>query len=154
MRNKIGTAVAVLGLTALSLTATATTAQAGSGCDAQWAGRSGNVYAWQHWDCGGYVLGVTPGNDPAWGDGYGAFRHPAQYEASSVMNAGFIGGNDVVAFYGAALYSGTPVCLSPHEVYADNLTDNYYPGGGVVNDRIYSHRWVTASACAAGSWLT
>ncbi|MCZ4514981.1 hypothetical protein O3Q52_44080 [Streptomyces sp. ActVer] len=30
----------------------------------------------------------------------------------------------------------------------------YNRPGQVVNDRIGSHRWVTASGCAAGSWLT
>ncbi|GAA3546682.1 hypothetical protein [Streptomyces osmaniensis] len=78
--------------------------------------------------------------------------------ASSVMNSGFIGGRDVVAFYYDKdyQYRNGYVCLAPGEKWADNLTDNYFynRSGQVVNDHIGSHQWVTASGCAAGSWLT
>ncbi|MBX9362829.1 hypothetical protein [Streptomyces sp. WAC04114] len=73
------------------------------------------------------------------------------------MNSGFVGGRDVVAFYAEKDYQYEKgyVCLAPGELWADNLTDNYfYNTGKVVNDSIRSRRWVTASECAAGSWLT
>ncbi|MEU0392870.1 hypothetical protein ABZ208_08880 [Streptomyces sp. NPDC006208] len=158
--RKLGTAVAVLGLAALGAIAPATSAQAAAqaeGCDQAWPGRDGNVRAWQHNDCRGYLLGVDAGDDADWSDGAGAFQGSDYNEASSVMNSGYTGGLDVVAFYLTAqhLHQFGYVCLSPYELYADNLTDNYFTnGGGVVNDRIGSHKWVTASACGAGSWLT
>ncbi|WP_405999032.1 hypothetical protein [Streptomyces sp. NBC_00829] len=158
--RKLGTAIAVLGLTALGLAVPATSAQAaalGPTCNAKWPGRDGNVRAWQHNDCTGDLLGVTQGSDPNWGDGAGPFQGNDFNDASSVMNSGYTGGKDVVAFYLTAdyAYQYGYVCLSPNELYADNLTDNYFTSnGGVVNDRIGSHTWVTASACAAGSWLT
>ncbi|AYC44103.1 hypothetical protein [Streptomyces griseorubiginosus] len=47
------------------------------------------------------------------------------------------------------------LCLGPGERWADLLTDNYFANTGeVVNDRIRSHRWVTASECGLGNWLT
>jgi hypothetical protein len=47
------------------------------------------------------------------------------------------------------------LCLAPGERWADLLTDNYFANTGeVVNDRIRSHRWVTASEYGLGSRLT
>ncbi|MGW0561578.1 hypothetical protein ACWDZ4_13365 [Streptomyces sp. NPDC003016] len=157
--RKLGTAIAVLGLTALGLVAPATSAQAaaqGPGCEGKWAayGRDGNVRAWQHPDCGGVLLGQSQENDSHWGDTTGGFGYSAYYDTSSVMNNGTVGGLDVVAFYVSPGHLGGYTCLSPYELYADNLTDNRFTDGSVVDNRIGSHRWVTASACAPGSWLT
>ncbi|MDQ0955406.1 hypothetical protein QFZ24_009329 [Streptomyces phaeochromogenes] len=148
-----GTAVIVIGLASLGLAAPTTSAAAATQeyrCQQEWPGRDGNVRAWVDYGCDGGLLGSTPGDDRSWGDDSGAFTKPAHLVASSVMNSGFIGGRDVVAFY----YDKD--CLAPGEKWADNLTDNYFYNrpGQVVNDRIGSHVWVTASECAAGSWLT
>ncbi|QIQ07043.1 hypothetical protein HA039_20770 [Streptomyces liangshanensis] len=155
--RRLSTVLAILGLAAFGLAAPAQAAPQGVGCGAEWHGRDGTVRAWQHYDCGGIELGSSTGNDASWADGVGfeVTRFAADW-ASSVMNSGFIGGRDVVAFYPEAGFGGTrAACLSPNELYADNLTDNYYPGTQlVVNDRIRSHAWTTADACAAGSWLS
>ncbi|MES5820861.1 hypothetical protein [Streptomyces sp. RG80] len=158
--RRSGTAAIIIALASLGLMAPTTSAAAAddSICPQMWPGRDGNVRAWEHWGCMGELLGVTPGDDRSWGDDVGAFQRPANIVASSVMNSGFIGGRDVVAFYYDKDYQylNGYVCLAPGEKWADNLTDNYFQNrsGQVVNDRIGSHQWVTASACAAGSWLT
>ncbi|MFH9060555.1 hypothetical protein ACH4GM_04930 [Streptomyces coeruleorubidus] len=159
--RRSGTAAIVIALASLGLMAPTTSAAAADDnlCAARWPGRDGNVRAWVDWGCNGdRPLGVTPGDDRSWGDDVGAFQRPANIVASSVMNSGFVGGRDVVAFYYDKdyQYQNGYVCLAPGEKWADNLTDNYFHNrpGQVVNDRIGSHRWVTATECAAGSWLT
>ncbi|MEU3490530.1 hypothetical protein [Streptomyces massasporeus] len=152
-------AALVIALASLGLMAPTASAAAADDnlCKQEWKGRDGNVRAWEHWGCNGLPLGTTPGDDRFWGDSAGEFRTPAHTLASSVMNSGFVGGRDVVAFYAEKdyRYELGYVCLAPGELWADNLTDNYfYNTGKVVNDSIRSHRWVTASECAAGSWLT
>lgn len=152
-----GTAIAVAGLIGLGLTTPAQAATQGAGCQSKWPGRDGNVRAWEHYDCGGSLLGVAVGNDANWGDAHGPFQTIAAESASAVMNSGFTGGRDVVAFYALPGFDTRwgYVCLSPYEAYADNLTDNRFTGGGaVVNDHIESHAWVRSSDCSAGSWLT
>ncbi|MEU0649074.1 hypothetical protein [Streptomyces umbrinus] len=160
MRRPV-TAAVVIALTSLGLLAPTTSAGAAAQeyrCQQEWPGRDGNVRAWTDYGCDGNLLGVTPGDDRFWGDSSGAFQSIAYKEASSVMNSGFVGGKDVVAFYYDKdyQYQNGYVCLAPGELWADNLTDNYFTNrpGQVVNDRIGSHRWVTASECGAGSWLT
>ncbi|WP_307535291.1 hypothetical protein [Streptomyces sp. V3I8] len=71
------------------------------------------------------------------------------------MNSGTIGGKDVVAFYWNANYNSQSYgCLAPGEKYADSLADNTYSGGSYsMDDSIASHAWVTASACAPGTWI-
>ncbi|MFC8197319.1 hypothetical protein ACFWBR_24575 [Streptomyces sp. NPDC060006] len=154
------TAAVVIALASLGLIAPATSATAAAQdyrCQDEWPGRDGYVRVWEHYGCDGLPLGKDVGDDNSWSDSVGQFQTPAHTLASSVMNSGFIGGKDVVAFYAAKNYDYTQgyVCLAPGEKWADNLTDNYFYGTGtVVNDRIRSHRWVNASGCAAGSWLT
>ncbi|WAU82897.1 hypothetical protein O1Q96_26335 [Streptomyces sp. Qhu-G9] len=154
------TAAVVIALASLGLIAPATSATAAPQdyrCQEKWPGRDGYVRAWQHYGCDEGFMGETTGDDRSWSDGEGAFRGLDHTIASSVMNSGFIGGKDVVAFYAEKDYAYEKgyVCLAPGEKWADNLTDNYFYGTGtVVNDRIRSHRWVNASGCAAGSWLT
>lgn len=76
------------------------------------------------------------------------------------MNAGTLGGQDVVAFYRNINYAHQDggICLSPHELYADDLRDNtYFPRGEVmylIENTISSHRWVTAGDCHPDAWLT
>ncbi|MFI1357046.1 peptidase inhibitor family I36 protein [Streptomyces sp. NPDC020898] len=144
--RKFTVTAAVLGLTALGLAVPATAAQAaesavpGPVCQSKWGARNGNVYAWQDLDCSGTQLINTPGNSTNWGAG-------ANDKATSVMNRGFTGGLDHVAFYQDDLYRGGHTCLAPGELYADNLTDNTFTNGVNVNDNITSHQWVAGSAC-------
>ncbi|MFC9292298.1 hypothetical protein [Streptomyces sp. NPDC057052] len=155
--RKFAITAAVLGLTALGLGLPATTAQAAGSdvqattCNNKWPGRNGNVYAWDALDCEGSALGVTAGNDADWNAAGGGFAN-AWDKASSVMNAGYTGGNDVVQFWYVQNYGGGYTCLSPNEYFADNLTDNTFTNGSVVNNNIRSHKWVTSGSCAR--WLT
>jgi len=158
----LSTALTVLALASIGVAAPAPSAQAAPEdylCEQEWpTSRDGNVRAWTDYGCDGVPLGATPGNDPNWGDSEGAFQGAAYKTASSVMNSGFYGGRDVVAFYYNRNYNHQTgyVCLAPGERYADNLTDNYYYNNPskVVNDQISSHRWVYNFECASGSWLT
>ncbi|MGW2043924.1 peptidase inhibitor family I36 protein [Streptomyces sp. NPDC001858] len=144
--RKFTVTAALVALTALGAVVPTATAQAaesavaGPGCDSKWGPRNGNVYAWQDLDCQGAQLIGTPGNSTYWGDG--------NDKATSVMNRGYTGGRDVVAFYQDINYGGGHACLVPGEMYADNLTDNRFSNGVGVNDAISSHQWVTRSACA------
>ncbi|MEU5633820.1 hypothetical protein ACH47C_08335 [Streptomyces rishiriensis] len=156
--RKFAVTAAVVGLTALGLAVPATTAQAAdtgvqaSGCNSKWPGRNGKVYAWEDYDCQGTLLGSTAGNDPDWNAAGGGFAG-ASDSASSVMNAGYTGGNDVVQFWYLEGYEGFYTCLSPNEYFADDLSDDYFNGSiRRVDDNIRSHRWVTAGSCA--TWLT
>ncbi|MFD7323746.1 hypothetical protein ACFV9D_22035 [Streptomyces sp. NPDC059875] len=162
--RKLGTVIAALGLAAVGLVGPATTAQAtevgtqGENCNAKWPGRDGYVRAWDGFDCWGAYLGGTAGNDPDWNAPGGGFTG-AWDKASSVMNSGYFGGKDVVAFYRYQNYAYADgyTCLRPGEKYADDLTDNRFHNGPWdedVDDDIRSHQWVYASACAAGSFLT
>ncbi|MFD8819831.1 hypothetical protein ACFV23_52255 [Streptomyces sp. NPDC059627] len=146
-----------LALTTLALAAVGfavpVTAHASAGCNAAWPGRDGNVRAWKDWDCAGGLLGVAAGNDANWGDSSGGFQGAGNV-ASSVMNSGYVGGKDVVAFYYYANYSGGYGCLKPGELYVDDLTRDHFTDGHTMNDNILSHQWVTESACAAGSFIS
>jgi hypothetical protein len=162
--------VATLGLVAVGLTVPVTTAQAGEtsvqvgGCDDDWPGRTGKVYAWADVNCEGTLLGEALGDDSNWADGSGAFTGSDNDRASSVMNAGVSGPGveDVVAFYLNSGYRDNDGygCLAAGEAYADRLTDDYYyrPGVGrtniTINDSISSHQWVYSSGCAADSWIS
>src|ERR1044072_5431113 len=140
--RQLATAIAAIGLAAIGLAAPAHAAPQGTGCSSKWPGRDGYVRAWQHYDCGGSLLGSSTGNDADWGDRAGGFTVFAADEASAVLNSAFTGGRDVVAFYARPGFYGAYVCLSPQELYADNLTDNFYAGSSlVVNDNIESHAW-------------
>ncbi|MDX2603777.1 peptidase inhibitor family I36 protein [Streptomyces caniscabiei] len=149
--RKFTVTAALLGLTALGVVVPAATSQAadsavaGPGCDSKWGARNGYMYAWENLDCGGAQLIATPGNSANWGAA-------ANDKATSVMNRGYVGSLDHVAFYENDNYGGGHACLAPGELYADNLTDNRFNTGGIVNDHITSHRWVNRSAC--GAFLT
>ncbi|MFH8925565.1 hypothetical protein [Streptomyces pristinaespiralis] len=156
--RKLGTLVTSLGLLALGA-AFPSTAQAapqqGYYCDQTWSqtGRDGYVRAWSGFDCTGTLLGAAYDNDLSWGDQGGAFRNRDAYEVKSVMNNGYVGGRDVVAFYEIHNSGASYVCLSPYELYADDITDNHFTSGAPVN-HIAFHRWMTAADCAGNSWLT
>lgn len=145
--RKFTVTAALLGLTALGVVVPAATSQAadsavaGPGCDSKWGPRNGNMYAWQDLDCSGTLLITAAGNSANWGAA-------ANDKATSVMNRGFVGGLDHVAFYENDNHGGGHACLAPGELYADNLTDNRFNTGGIVNDHITSHRWVNRSACS------
>ncbi|WP_049571684.1 peptidase inhibitor family I36 protein [Nonomuraea sp. SBT364] len=135
----------LLGLATLGVTVPVTAAQAAGtsvagGCDDDWGPRNGNMYAWQDLNCEGTLLISTPGNSSYWGAS-------ATDKASSVMNRGFTGGRDAVKFYENINHGGGHTCLLAGELYADNLTDNRFSNGVIVNDRITSHKWVTAGEC-------
>jgi hypothetical protein len=154
--RRLTVSLATLGLAAFGLALPAT-AHAGPGCNANWNshGRDGNVRAWNGSDCGGTLLGVTPGNDPEWGDGAGPFQGSDVNSANSVMNSGFVGGKDVVAFYYLGQYDDRAYgCLKSGEKYVDSLARNRYTNGVYMNNSIESHAWVTASACAPGSFIS
>ncbi|MER5860494.1 hypothetical protein ACFV2Z_38355 [Streptomyces sp. NPDC059688] len=152
--RKLAVSVVTLGLAALGFALPAS-AHAASGCNAKWPGRDGNVRAWRDADCQGELLGVTAGNDSNWGDPYGPFTGTDANAASSVMNSGYVGGKDVVAFYYFADYpSDAYGCLKPGELYVDNLGRNNFTNGRNMNDNIMSHVWVAASACAPGSFIS
>ncbi|MFD9590681.1 hypothetical protein ACFWBM_39035 [Streptomyces sp. NPDC059980] len=125
----------------------------GDNCNAKWPGRNGSMHAWDWTDCTGSYLGGTTGNDLDWGDGAGAFTN-ASNRARSVMNAGFFGGRDVVAFYFLPGGNGSYGCLAPGELYADYLGDNTFTNGASMDRNIMASQWVTASACAGNSWIT
>ncbi|MET8216190.1 peptidase inhibitor family I36 protein [Streptomyces hirsutus] len=148
--RKFTVTAALLGLTALGVVVPATTSQAagstvaGPGCDSKWGPRNGNMYAWEDLDCSGAELIRSAGNSDWWVG--------SQDRATSVMNRGFTGGLDHVAFYENSGFGGGHACLAPGELYADNLTDNRFTNGVNANDTISSHRWVARSAC--GAFLT
>ncbi|MET7943966.1 hypothetical protein [Streptomyces sp. NPDC005302] len=152
----LGTFVVALSLSVFGLSVTGTAAQAtteGDICNAKWPGRNGSMHAWDGTDCSGDYLGGTTGNDLNWGDGIGGFTN-ANNRASSVMNAGFFGGRDMVAFYFLPGGTGSYACLAPGELYADYLGDNTFTNGANMNNNIMAHKWVTSADCAAGSWIT
>ncbi|CAL9568925.1 hypothetical protein [Streptomyces sp. enrichment culture] len=143
--RKTAAAFAALGLAVLGVSATATTAHAGPTCDAKWPGsRDGMVRAWQLNDCSGTYLGGTGSYDSDWGNSSGPFQGSDENRASSVMNSGYIGSYDIVAFYRLPGYGGGYTCLKPGEKYADKISDNTFTNGDPVDNRISSHRWVNS----------
>ncbi|WP_328498757.1 hypothetical protein OHS59_42915 [Streptomyces sp. NBC_00414] len=143
--RKFTVTAALLGLTALGLAAPATSQAADSGvagpvCDSKWGARNGNMYAWDAFDCAGSPLIVASGNSANWGG--------ANDRASSVMNRGFTGNLSIVKFYFLENYTEGHTCLYPGELYADNLSDNFFTTGPTVNDNIRSHQWVNGG-CGA-----
>ncbi|MFB4293822.1 peptidase inhibitor family I36 protein [Nonomuraea sp. ATR24] len=138
--RKITISAMLLGLACLGVTVPSTAAQAAGGCDDDWGPRNGYMYAWQDLNCEGTRLIATAGNSSYWGAG-------ATDKASSVMNRGFTGGRDAVKFYQDINHGGGHTCLLAGELYADNLTDNRFSNGVIVNDRITSHKWVTPGEC-------
>ncbi|MCQ9178106.1 hypothetical protein KMT30_03430 [Streptomyces sp. IBSBF 2953] len=155
--RKLTISLATLGLAALGIALPAT-AHAGPGCNANWNshGRDGNVRAWDGTDCGGTLLGVTPGNDSDWQDAVGPFQGSDGDAASSVMNSGYVGGKDVVAFYYLKGYDDHAYgCLKPGELFVDDLSRSKFTDGvHNMNNNIRSHVWVAASACAPGSFIS
>ncbi|MGW0494695.1 hypothetical protein ACWD0Z_04465 [Streptomyces sp. NPDC003007] len=143
--RKIAVTAAVLGLTTLGLAVPAAaqateTTVAEPGCAGKWGPRDGRLYAWDERDCQGSLLPVPYSG--TWGPA-------ADNRASSVMNRAYTSGFDHAALYDKPDHSGGHVCLAPGELYADNLTDNRFTDGTLVNNAISAHRWVNGSACRA-----
>ncbi|WP_336214087.1 hypothetical protein [Nonomuraea sp. LPB2021202275-12-8] len=103
-------------------------------------------------------LGADEGNDYDWGDSTGQFQKGDTNAASSLMNNGYSGGRDVIAFYDITAwdYRYGYSCLAHDELFADDLSDNKFskittgPYTGKQNpmdNRISSHRWVTRDDC-------
>ncbi|GAB2879105.1 hypothetical protein GCM10027074_54280 [Streptomyces deserti] len=118
----------------------------GPNCDRLWRTyqNDGNVRAWRDLDCTGELLGVTPGGDSNWHDGSGPFQGSDGDAATSLMNTG-TPGIDNVQFYVHAGYGGGTGCVARAEYYVDSLTDNRFSDGSAANDAISSHRW--SSGC-------
>ncbi|WP_318208769.1 hypothetical protein [Streptomyces sp. SJL17-1] len=146
MKRLIGSTVAVLGLAAGSLLV-ATPAQASAPCDAFYrdTARSGFMYAWNLPHCSG-LMGGTQGNDANWGDSSGAFTNNETNNAESVMNKGTGSSYHIVRFYDYTAHSADNGygCLSPGELYADDLRDNKLHDGGPAANSISSHNWVSS----------
>jgi hypothetical protein len=144
--RKFTVTAALLGLTALGVVVPAATSQAadsavtGPVCDSKWGPRNGNMYAWDAQDCQGDPILVTAGGSNNWGG--------ASNRASSVMNRGYTGNLAIVKFYYLTERPGGHTCLYPGELYADNLTDNRFTTGQVVDNNIMSHEWVNGG-CGA-----
>ncbi|MDX3581714.1 hypothetical protein OG920_36915 [Streptomyces europaeiscabiei] len=138
--RKFTVTAALLGLTALGVVVPTATAQAaesavaGPGCDSKWGPRNGNVYAWDGQDCSGEQLIGTPNSSGDWGN--------SSNRASSVMNRGYTGNLAIVKFFYLRNHEGGHTCLHPGELYADNLTDNNFTNGQIVDNNIMSHQWV------------
>ncbi|MDJ1645383.1 peptidase inhibitor family I36 protein [Streptomyces pakalii] len=145
--RKFTVTVALIGLTALGVTAPTAAAQAtentvaANGCATKTTPRDGKMYAWDTLDCQGPSMYSATGNSNYWGAA-------DTDKASSVINRGFLGGLDVVMFFRNTNQSGPHTCLTPGELYADDLRDNRFTDGSVVTNAISSHKWVTRSACS------
>lgn len=119
----------------------------------------GKVHVWSEPNCGGTHIGAASYNvnDWDWGDDEGTFRGGDDNNAESLMNTGPTG--SIVAFYrltgGPNNYDDGYGCLKRSELYADNLTDNYFKNGPTktIDNKISSHHWVSASACASDSYI-
>ncbi|WP_406284602.1 hypothetical protein [Streptomyces sp. NBC_00209] len=146
--RKLGISIAALGLAAAGLVVPATAAQASASgtasnhCNDIWPGRNGYVYAYDSTYCYG-KLGGTAGNDPDWNKAGGGFEN-ASDKASSVLNSGYSGGNDIVKFYYLANYGGGYGCVSAGESFVDNLARNTLTNGSNANNNIRSHKWVSS----------
>ncbi|MER5207117.1 hypothetical protein [Streptomyces sp. NPDC002825] len=146
--RRIGMSVAALGLAVAGLLAPATAAQASTSgtasnhCNDIWPGRNGNVYAYDGTYCYTY-LGSTPGDDLDWNAAGGGFENDGD-KASSVMNAGYTGGEDIVKFYYLANRGGGFNCLSPYEYFVDDLSRNTFSNGANMNNNIRGHEWVSS----------
>ncbi|UUU26152.1 peptidase inhibitor family I36 protein [Streptomyces sp. DSM 40750] len=142
--RKLTVTAALLGLTALGVTVPTTAAQAAdsavAGCGDLWGPRNGKVYAWDLPNCQGTLIYVGTGNAADWGD--------ASDKASSVMNRGYAGSLDHVAFYDHAGYGGGHGCLAPGELYVADLAYNRFNDGTSADNRISAHRWVNRSFCS------
>ncbi|NJP99578.1 hypothetical protein [Streptomyces zingiberis] len=151
MRKTIA-ALAALGAASLGVLVPAGTAQASTACDNAWrALPAGYMAAYENANCGGDLLGRTPGEDSNWGNSQGAFQGSDTNRASSVLNAGTTDTAwTVVQFFNGTGtgWTGGYSCLKRSEFYADNLTDDYFTSGHVVNDNISSHRWVRTGDCS------
>ncbi|MEU6346070.1 hypothetical protein ABZ883_34535 [Streptomyces sp. NPDC046977] len=144
--RKFTVSAALIGLTALGVAVPAATSQAaesavaGTVCDSKWGARNGNMYAWDAYDCNGSPLVVAAGDSSSWG--------AANDRASSVMNRGYTGSLSIVKFFYLENHQGGHTCLYPGELYADNLSDNQFTDGNVVDNNIRSHQWVSGG-CGA-----
>ncbi|WAX78997.1 hypothetical protein [Streptomyces sp. KMM 9044] len=154
--RKTTVALAAIGAAVLGTVVPAGTAQASAACDNAWNSTpAGSMAAYEHSNCGGALLGRTPGDDSNWGNSQGAFQGSDTNRASSVLNAGTTdtAWKEVQFFNGTGTgWTGGYSCLARSEFYADNLTDDYFTSGYVINDAISSHRWVPASYC--GRFMT
>ena len=150
----------VAGVAAIAASVPAVPAQAQpntvqqTACDTIWINNQndGNMRAWDGLFCTGTLLGVTPGSDSNWANTTGPFRTTDNDRASSVMNTGTVsGGLNAVRFYLHA--AGDPggrggiTCLQRTELYADDLRDNTFTDGIVVNNNISRHDWTFNSEC-------
>ncbi|MFI6874957.1 hypothetical protein ACIBL6_16135 [Streptomyces sp. NPDC050400] len=146
--------LAALALASLGVLVPATSAQADNwACNDNYeAAMYGYMYAYDDMECHGGALGYTSSWDSDWGNSNGPFRGADTNNASSILNKGSI---PVQFFNGTGQdWAGGYACLSPNELYASNLSDNYFTSGAKLNYGISSHRWVSKDRCSAKSWAT
>ncbi|MDQ0946241.1 hypothetical protein QFZ24_000164 [Streptomyces phaeochromogenes] len=143
-RTRITTALAAVGLTALSLTAMPGAAQASepspsSTRAAAAPAADGYLHAWQHENRNQY----TAGRHCQWSGGSDNWASCSmRNEASSLHNNGYT--HDVWLYYSPGR-TGAHFCLN-RGVYLENIVHHYFPhngsgGGTSLNDNIASHAW-------------
>ncbi|MFJ5518770.1 hypothetical protein ACIQB4_17070 [Streptomyces griseoluteus] len=148
--RKSAAMLAAAGAVVLGVLVPTGSANASTACDNAWRVLpAGSMAAYKDANCGGGLLGQTPGDDSNWGNSQGAFQGSDTNAASSVLNRGTTDTSytAVQFFNGTGTYTGGASCLKRSEVYADNLTDDYFSSGYGINDAISSHRWVPESSC-------
>lgn len=107
----------------------------------------GYMYAYSGYYREGYI-GKSESWDSDWGNSSGPFQGGDTNVASSVLNKGYDGVDAFQLFNGTGTdWAGGYSCLKRGELYADNLSDNYFSSGYSADNAISSHRWVYASTC-------
>ncbi|WP_326726403.1 peptidase inhibitor family I36 protein [Streptomyces phaeochromogenes] len=141
-RTRITTALAAVGLTALSLTAIPSAAQASESAPSPTraaAAPDGYLYAWENENRDGRHCRWSGGDDN-WATC--SPQGPMRNTASAVENRGYT--HDVWLYYSPGP-SGARFCLN-RGVYLENIVHHYFPhngagGGESLNDNIAAHAW-------------
>jgi hypothetical protein len=139
--RKIPVLLATLALACLGAAAPATTAQADpvtplADCAFAWDGAaSGYFHAYSGYGCNGF-LGKASGDDRNWCDSFGPFQGGDTNSTGSILNKGTSG-------IAVAIYNGTGTdwgggysCLRLGELYANDLSDNTFTSGYLIDDAI------------------
>lgn len=138
LKTRIATALAAVGVTALSLTVLPGAAQASESTSPSTravAAADGNLHVWEHQKRGGRHC--------AWPNNANWSTCNMRNQGSSVENSGFT--HDVWLYYSPD-QTGAHFCLNKG-VYLENIVHHYFPhngagGGKTLNDNIASHKWV------------
>ncbi|SDO04963.1 hypothetical protein SAMN04487981_10863 [Streptomyces sp. cf386] len=138
LKTRIATALAAVGVTALSLTVLPGAAQASESTSSSTravAAADGYLHVWEHQKRGGRHC--------QWSGNANWASCNMRNQGSSVENGGFT--HDVWLYYGPD-QTGAHFCLN-RGVYLENIVHHYFPhngagGGQSLNDNIASHKWV------------